>query len=160
MLAMTAAATPTRMPDYGLFEPTATRRVPREYYVRASGDGLHLTVPRQLRAHGIAVEELAAPRTATVDQFVIGGIRQAERLAQGHRETSVTGRFARRQVELPAGSIAVRSGQPLGRLVFYLLEPESDDGLTTWNVLDAALKESAVHPVLKFGPLAVAHGSN
>jgi hypothetical protein len=152
MLAMTAALAPRRMPDYGLFEATATRRVPREYYVRASADGLHLTVARQLREHGIAVEELAAPRTATVQQFVIDQIRQAERLFQGHRETSVTGRFERRQVELPARSIAVRTGQPLGRLVFHLLEPESDDGLTTWNVLDAALKESSVHPVLKSAP--------
>ena len=40
---------------------------------------------------------------------------------------------------MPAGSLVVRTDQPLGRLVFYLLEPESNDGLTTWNVLDEAL---------------------
>jgi hypothetical protein len=42
----------------------------------------------------------------------------------------------------------VRTDQPLGRLVFALLEPESDDGLTTWNVLDGALAQGGIHPVL------------
>jgi hypothetical protein len=36
--------------------------------------------------------------------------------------------------------------------VFYLLEPESDDGLTTWNVVDAALMPGGAHPVLKTVP--------
>jgi hypothetical protein len=61
----------------------------------------------------------------------------------------VTGRFEQREVEIPEGSLVVGTKQPLGRLVFYLLEPESDDGLTTWNVLDAALAEGGTHPVLK-----------
>jgi hypothetical protein len=43
----------------------------------------------------------------------------------------------------------VPTGQPLGRLVFYLLEPESDDGLTRWNVLDAELRPGSTHPVMK-----------
>jgi hypothetical protein len=36
--------------------------------------------------------------------------------------------------------------------VFYLLEPESDDSLATWNLLDAALEAGAAHPVLKVMP--------
>jgi hypothetical protein len=34
------------------------------------------------------------------------------------------------------GSYVVLSGQPLGILATYLLEPESDDGFVDWNVLD------------------------
>ena len=34
----------------------------------------------------------------------------------------------------------------------YLLEPESDDGLTTWNFLDSSLKAGGLHPVLKSTP--------
>ena len=30
---------------------------------------------------------------------------------------------------------------------FYLLEPESDDGLTTWNFLDTGLAVGRTHPV-------------
>jgi hypothetical protein len=34
-------------------------------------------------------------------------------------------------------------------LVFYLLEPESDDGLTTWNFFDAYLEAGKTFPVYK-----------
>ena len=37
----------------------------------------------------------------------------------------------------------------LTALAAYLLEPESDDGLNTWNFLDAYLGEGKVHPVYK-----------
>lgn len=37
--------------------------------------------------------------------------------------------------------------QKLARLAFYLLEPRSNDGLATWNVVDEAIKESR-YPVL------------
>jgi hypothetical protein len=66
--------------------------------------------------------------------------------------TSVSGRFERHDVEVPAGSLVVTTKQPLGRLASYLLEPESDDGLTTWNFFDAALKVGAPHPVVKSTP--------
>jgi hypothetical protein len=37
---------------------------------------------------------------------------------------------------IAAGSYVVRTGQPLGILTVYLLEPESEDGFVDWNVLD------------------------
>jgi Zinc carboxypeptidase len=144
-----SAVTPTSMIVYDGFVSTATRPVPREYIVRASSDGLHETVARKLREHGILVETLSAPSRFSVDQFVIAGVRHAEHAFQGHLETSVTGHVERRQVEVRAGSLIVRTTQPLGRLVFYLLEPESNDGLTTWNVFDSALTAGGTHPVLK-----------
>jgi hypothetical protein len=144
-----SAVTPTSMIVHDGFVSTAMRPVPREYVVRASSNGLHETVARKLREHGILVETLSTPSRFSVDQFVVAQVRHAERAFQGHHETSVTGRFERREVEVPAGSLVVRTTQPLGRLVFYLLEPESDDGLTTWNVFDSALTVGGTHPVLK-----------
>jgi hypothetical protein len=81
--------------------------------------------------------------------FVIDRVTHAERPFQGHRETSVTGRFERRAIEIPSGSLVVSSDQKLGRLVFYLLEPESHDSLATWNLLDAELASGRTHPVVK-----------
>lgn len=150
MITMTeSAATPARMLDYGVFAATITRPVPRAYVVRPTSSGIHEVIARKLKEHGIVVEELGAAARISVEQFVIDQVRQAERPFQGHRETTVSGRFERQDLELPAGSIVVRTDQPLGRLVFYLLEPESDDSLTTWNLLDAALQPGAPHPVLK-----------
>ena len=52
-----------------------------------------------------------------------------------------------RRVE--AGTILVRTGQPLGSLAAFLLEPQSLDGLATWNFFDAVLKEGQDYPVLR-----------
>ncbi|HLG58039.1 MAG TPA: M14 family metallopeptidase [Vicinamibacterales bacterium] len=144
-----SSATPTVMVDYGTFAATRVRQMPPAYVVRPRADGLHQSIARLLEEHGVRVEELAEPARISVDQFVIDEVRHAEQAFQGHHETSVTGRFDRRDVDVPAGSIVVRTSQSLGRLVFYLLEPESDDGLTTWNLLEEALTAGGTHPVLK-----------
>jgi hypothetical protein len=151
--AMTAmvesAAVPTPMRDYGVFAVTASRRVPASYVVPAGPGGAHDTIASHLQRHGVAFETLAAPRSVNVERFVVRTVTRAERPFQGHREITIGGEWQDAMVELPAGSLIVSASQPLGRLVFYLLEPESDDGLTTWNVLDGALKPGMPHPVLK-----------
>jgi hypothetical protein len=49
----------------------------------------------------------------------------------------------------PAGTIIVRTAQPLGILACYLLEPESDDGLVDWNFFDQYLEAGKTFPVYK-----------
>ena len=39
--------------------------------------------------------------------------------------------------------------QPLARLAFYLIEPRSDDGLVDWNILDEAIGESKIYPIVR-----------
>jgi len=142
------AATPTPMAVYDRFVSTAVRRVPREYIVRSSSAVLE-SVARALSAHGVRFERTGAQSQRAVDRFVIEKVGRAERIFQGHHEVSVTGRFEHRDVDIPAGSLVVKTDQPLGRLVFYLLEPESNDGLATWNLLDNDLASGSNHPVLK-----------
>ena len=50
---------------------------------------------------------------------------------------------------VPAGTLVVRTAQPLGTLAVYLLEPRSEDGLATWNFFDAGLKPGGDFPVLR-----------
>ena len=142
-------ATPTRMTVYDRFVATTTRRVPREYIVRASSNTLLTTVEGALRTHGIAVERSNATSRRSVEAFVVDDVIHAKTLFQGHHETTVAGQFERRDEETPVGSLIVRTAQPRGRLAFYLLEPESNDGLTTWNMFDAELAAGKPHPVLK-----------
>jgi dipeptidyl-peptidase 4 len=60
----------------------------------------------------------------------------------------VTGRWdAVRTTPLPAGTMIIRAGQPLGLLAFYLLEPESDDGLASY--LGARVAKGQAHPVMR-----------
>nr|MDQ3082301.1 hypothetical protein [Gemmatimonadota bacterium] len=50
---------------------------------------------------------------------------------------------------MQVGSLIVRTSQPLGILAAYLLEPQSDDGLATWNYFDATARPGAEFPVLR-----------
>ena len=69
---------------------------------------------------------------------------------QGHREVKLADvTRARRTLQAPAGSLRVSMGQRLARLIFHLLEPTSDDGVLTWNLLDEWLKEGAEIPIYR-----------
>ena len=59
------------------------------------------------------------------------------------------GKWRREKRTLPPGTFVVRTGQPLAVLALYLLEPESDDGLVTWNQFDPALRVGASFPVVR-----------
>ena len=141
-------AVPTRMTVYDRFTATASRHVSREYIVQGSPTLID-SIARALAAHGIRTDRLQSTSRHTADVFVIDRVTHAERAFQSHRETTVTGRFERRDVDVTAGSLAIKTDQRLGRLAFYLLEPESNDSLVTWNLLDAELAAGGAHPVLK-----------
>jgi Zinc carboxypeptidase len=139
--------TPVKMQDFGLF--AAKRSVPtaRAYLFRRE-DGTRVVIEKLLQ-HGIAVEELTAPATIEVESFLIDSVKKAARPFQGHNEVKLTGRYKKETLTFPTGSLIVRAAQVLGTLAAYLLEPESDDGLTSWNFLDAYLAEGKIHPVYK-----------
>ena len=85
------------------------------------------------------------------ERFGITSNTQAERPFQNHRMRTLDGAWAAAaDVTLPAGSLAVPVNQPLGRIVFYLLEPRSDDGWVTWNALDQLLgADVKTYPIVR-----------
>jgi len=48
---------------------------------------------------------------------------------------------------LPQGSLWIDARQPLARLAATLLEPESEDSLSTWNFLES--QTGPCYPVLQ-----------
>jgi hypothetical protein len=50
---------------------------------------------------------------------------------------------------LPPGTYVVRAGQPRGLAAFYLLDPESDDGLAQWSFFDGVLAPHSDFPVIR-----------
>jgi hypothetical protein len=150
MVAMVESrAVPTRMQDYRSFAATAARPVPREYVVPARADNLHRTIAASLRLHGLTFRETADAVTRDVERFIVRRVQRAERPFQNRLETAVGGEWAAASVTLPAGSLIVPTTQPLGRLAFYLLDPESDDGLGTWDLLAPGLQIGAPHPIAR-----------
>jgi hypothetical protein len=127
------------------FEPTESERVPSAYYVPAS----LTSVIERLRAHGIRMERLDQPLTASLEEFRIGTNQVAPQVFEKHPERTVTGRYESIERVLTAGTYRVPMNQPLARLAFYLLEPRSNDGLLTWNFLDDALKTQNTYPIVR-----------
>jgi dipeptidyl aminopeptidase/acylaminoacyl peptidase len=102
-----------------------------------------------LQRHGIRVEELREDVELDVEAYRVDKITQAKQAFQKHKtvKLQVTPRAEKRRVK--AGSFLVRSTQPLGKFAAFLLEPQSEDGLCTWNYFDAELKEGKDYPVLR-----------
>ena len=138
---------PELMQDYAYFAPT--RSVPMaRVYVLPDGAAFQPIVDK-LRQHGIVVEELAAPLSTDVSSFVVDADQQITEAVSGTQRSKAEGQYIAEKTTLPAGSRVVRLAQPLGLLAAYLLEPESDDGLTNWNFLDQWLEVGKPAPVRK-----------
>jgi hypothetical protein len=103
----------------------------------------------RLKAHGIAMTPLDAPAKLAAEEFRIEGNEAAAQPFQNHRERTLRGSWVAADREVPAGALRVDMTQPLARLAFYLLEPRSDDGLTNWNLLDEALRDATVYPIVR-----------
>jgi hypothetical protein len=131
----TGEIVPIRTTDYGVFAATESALVPYAYAIRDAPQAL----VDNLLNHGIVIEKLDADTTLTTSQFIIHRAERAERAFQGHKLVTVNGSWKTVEETLPAGTVVVRTNQPLARLAFYLLEPRSDDGLFTWNFFDELL---------------------
>ena len=84
-----------------------------------------------------------------MEEFRFDRVHRAECPIQGHHETSVSDQFEQRNLDLPAGPIFAETDHALEQLVLYLLELESDDTLTTLNLLNGALEPGEPHLVVK-----------
>ncbi len=140
-------ATPTLMPDYGIFTATRSIDLPRSYIFIPTADMKEMVA--NLQTHGIAIEELSQPVTVDVERFTISTVNRAARAFQGHQEIRLKGSYQTESATLPAGSLLVRTNTPLAALIFYLLEAESDNGYVRWNFLDNLLKKGESYPILR-----------
>jgi hypothetical protein len=122
------------MPIYDRFAPTLTVPIP---YAYTFGSDVADSLLKRLAMHGILVDQLDEPLETSAVSFTIDSTSLAARPFQNHRERRVYGSWGTPAPRtIPSGSYVVLSGQPLGILAMYLLEPESDDGFVDWNVLD------------------------
>lgn len=135
---------PERMREFLTFRGTEMERVPAAYYVPAE----QAAVLRLLEAHGVKTERLADSSSRSVERYTVDSSKQAAQEFQGHKERTVFGRWQATTITMPAGTVVVPMNQPLGRLVFSLLEPRSDDGIVDWNVVDEAVTKGQ-YPVVR-----------
>ena len=134
-----------RMPIIDRFESAQDQTLPYAWVFPAA----QAKLLEPLRLHGVAVEVLVERTTLSARRFVIDSVSRGREF-QGHRETTLSGSWAGADsVTFEAGTYVVRAAQPLGILALALLEPQSDDGLVTWNFLDAWIQPGSAYPVLR-----------
>jgi hypothetical protein len=137
---------------YGGFEAETTSTVPEGYVIPK---GLKAVVDN-LKKHGIKVEELTKTTRFPGDEFQLDKYETAQRKFEGHTMARATGKFVATKKKFRKGDFVVTLSQPLGNLAFYLLEPESDDGLVTWNFFDESVQkqkpgsEPIKYPVFRY----------
>jgi len=137
-------STPTPMPVCRRFDAQQRRVLPAAWAIEAPSPA----VLERLQLHGVKFETLTATRSVRVQRFAVTGKRKPKRPYQGHQELQLVGHWqAVATVELPIGAVVVPQRQRLARLAAQLLEPESDDSLSTWNFFEAATDTH--HPVLR-----------
>ncbi|MFC1500571.1 M14 family zinc carboxypeptidase [Candidatus Zixiibacteriota bacterium] len=115
-----------------LYIPLATRSRPWAY----AFDGNLYKIAELLRRHAIEVEKLVTPVTTTVERYRVASAEYATSTYQNHLLATVGVELYTEEITLPAGTYLVRTGQNGGTLAAYLLEPDTDDSLVTWNFLD------------------------
>ena len=106
----------------------------------------HSQIVALLRMQGITVERLTAGWQGNVESFKVDSVTAAPFVFEGHRTVSVEGNWNPKSVTVPAGWYFVPTRQRLGVFAAYILEPESEDGLVTWNLMDRDLRRNNDYP--------------
>ncbi len=119
------------MPIVDRFDGMRPRPMPWGYAIRMDDS----SAIRVLAAHGVRMQRLnAAWSTVQGEQFEADTAIISTRLFQGHNEALIEGSWRSQNTDLPSGTVIIPTAQPLGVVVMYLLEPESDDGVVAWNL--------------------------
>jgi hypothetical protein len=132
---------------YARFIPTVAVPRPYAYVVTESAIG------PKLQQHNVRFRQVAQSTEIEAEAYVMLGIEKTASpdICTGIErfETVLTVRKERRRVQVAAGSLLVPTGQALGNLVVYLLEPESDDGLARWEFFDDVILVGEHYPVYR-----------
>ena len=134
------------------FEASLSTTLPRGYLLPKSMK----PIADHLMKLGIQVSTLQESKTATGAVFMATSLTRAKRRFEGHHMTTLQGAYTPATRTFSKGDYWIDMAQPLTNLAFYALEPQSDDGLTTWNFFDNYLheqgieKQTVAYPVFKY----------
>ncbi len=137
---------------YGTFQAEVESTLPRGYIIPAE----FAFVAEHLRKHGVKVDQLTKATSYKGDVFEIAELKKSQRKFEGHFMATLSGEFRSQSRKFKKGDYVVDLAQPLANFIFYLLEPQSDDGLVNWNFFDSYIEKqkadnkTVVYPVFKY----------
>jgi len=146
----TGRAGPTvKIPVYGS-EPGLKLPVAKAYWVPATKP----EVIARLNAHGVAMEAIRKARAVEVDMIRFTGF-SVSAPSEGRVPVTATGlRHESRTEVYPPGSVRVSTDQPLGALIAYLLEPETEDSFFAWGFFAEILQRVEYMEPYAIAPMA------
>lgn len=138
--------------NYSKFEATVESTIPRGYIIPKEMKA----IADHLKKQGVIVSELKNRKEYEGEVFEITKFEKSQRQFEGHNMAMVEGEFKESTKMTNEGDFLVDMAQPLTNLIFYMLEPQSDDGLVTWNFFDEYFEKNGVneknviYPVFKY----------
>ena len=134
-----------RMPVFDRFVASRREAMPAAYFLPPRLSEIAALLGRQ----GIEVGRLRRTWSGPAERFTIDTFA-AGPLFEGHRTVTADGHWgAPAALTAEPGWYVVSTAQPLGVLAAYLLEPASEDGIVTWNLLDRELEPRSAYPILR-----------
>ncbi len=137
---------------YGAFKDKVQSTVPNGYIIPAAMK----KIADHLIKQGVIVTELTKDENFTGEVFQIEKYNRSPRKFEGHQMASAEGKFEASTITAVKGDFKVEMTQPLTNLIFYMLEPQSDDGLLNWNFFDEYMEQNGVntktvaYPIFKY----------
>lgn len=123
------------VPYYVDYHPTKSVKLPYAYILSVPDPD----IIEVLKLHGLRIEKLAVSTRISVESFELTDLKSSQRLNQGHYTNTIKGRYSKVEMSFPAGTVVIRTAQPLANVASYLLEAQSNDGLVAWNFFDKYL---------------------
>lgn len=133
------------MEHWGAYE--ATHSVQRPVAYAYSSKLTSLT--EKLRQHGIVATAARGVGVKQVEVYRIDALNRSSRSYQNHHQLRPDVTVSAERREIGDDMMIISTSHPLGNLIVYLLEPEAEDCLAAWNVLDSALKAGEEYPVIR-----------
>ena len=122
--------------NFNAFEAIKLATVPVAYVFSAELEVL----AGKLDQHGIQVSRLEQVQEFRGESFKVVEIEKQNFVQNNHRNSRLLGAFEPESKSFSAGDYYVAMDNRLANLIFYLLEPEADDGLAYWNMFDIYLE--------------------
>ena len=145
----------TEVPHITMSRASARVRRPTYYYIPAAW----YTVIETLERHGVRVEKLDDSLTIEVERYRLPDATLDSDASPFEGRTLYkpgTAVVEPTKVELPAGSFAIPTDQPLGTLAVVLLEPQAPDSLFQWGYFSEILQRTEYIEGYVIEPLAQA----
>ncbi len=103
----------------------------------------------RLQRHGVVVQQLKEETRVQGERYQVNQLT-SQTTFQGHAALTLEATASEQtELNLSTGTFFIKTTQPLGRLIAYLLEPESDDSLSTWNFFDPDVRVGELFPVAR-----------